>query len=76
MNAQELQDIFRQLPAGSFTIHLVEFTPIEVTHSDFASVSPTGHMLTAWDAQGHFHFIDGHSIIRVTCQPSGTVTAG
>jgi hypothetical protein len=72
MTAHELQEIFRQLPAGAFTVHVVERTPIEVAHSDFASVSPGGTVVTVWDTEGHFHFIDALSVTRIASQaPAG-----
>ena len=76
MNAHELQNIFHELPAGPFTVHVAERTPIEVTHSDFASIAPGGAVLSAWDTEGHFHFIDAHSITRITVQtPAGQTHA-
>jgi hypothetical protein len=66
MSARELQELFRQLPAGPFTVHVIERTPIEVAHSDFASISPDGGVLSTWDVDRHFHFIDAHSITRIT----------
>ena len=66
MNALELQEIFRQLPAGPFTVHIVERTPVEVRHSDFAAISPTGGLLTVWDADGHLHHIAAPAITRIT----------
>lgn len=68
MTAHELQALFRELPAGPFTIHVAERTPIEVAHSDFASISPDGGMLSTWDLDRHFHFIDALSITRITIQ--------
>lgn len=68
MNAHELQEIFRQIPAGSFAVHVAERPPIAVTHRDFASVSPSGSVLTVWDTEGHFHFIAAASITRVPCE--------
>jgi hypothetical protein len=49
MTAPELQQIFRELPAGPFVVHVSERTPIEVAHSDFASIAPGGAVLSAWD---------------------------
>ena len=66
MMTHELQAVFRELPAGPFTVHVAERTPIEVAHSDFASISPDGTVLSTWDVARHFHFIDAHSITRIT----------
>ena len=66
MTAKELQAIFRELPAGAFTIHIIERTPIEVAHSDFAALKPDGGVLTVWDAEDHLHHIHAPSITRIT----------
>jgi hypothetical protein len=68
MTAHELQQIFHELPAGPFVVHVAERTPIEVGHSDFASIAPGGAVLSAWDTASHFHFIDSSSITRITFQ--------
>lgn len=65
MTPPELQDIFRKMPAGAFTVHVIERTPIGVAHSDFASISPRGAALSVWDIEHHFHHIDAHSITRI-----------
>ena len=75
MTSHELQEIFRELPAGPFVVHIAERTPLEVTHSDFASIAPGGAVLSVWDAEGHFHFIDALSITRITIQAPATRTA-
>lgn len=75
MTAHELQEIFRELPAGPFTVHIAERTPIEVSHSDFSSIAPGGAVLSVWDAEGHFHFIDALSITRITLQAPATRSA-
>ena len=66
MNAHELQNIFRELPTGPFTVHVAERTPIAIAHTDFAMLSPSGGMLTVWDAEGHLHHIDAPAITRIT----------
>ena len=73
MTAHELQELFRELPAGAFTVHVAERTPLSVTHSDYASISPGGAVLSVWDAEGHFHFIDAHSITRITIRAASEV---
>lgn len=70
MTAHELQEIFRELPAGSFTVHIAERSPIEVSHSDFAMLSPSGGLLSVWDAEGRLHHIDALAITRITHQAS------
>jgi len=76
MTAHELQEIFRELPAGPFTVHIAERTPIEVSHTDFAMLSPSGGVLNAWDAEGHYHHIDAASITRITLPTSAGHTKG
>jgi hypothetical protein len=66
MNATELHEVFRELPAGPFTVHVAERTPVEVRHSDFAAISPTGGLLTVWDAEGHLHHLGSGAITRIT----------
>jgi hypothetical protein len=66
MNANELQEIFRELPVGPFTVHVAERTPIAIAHTDFAMLSPTGGLLTVWDAEGHLHHIGAGAITRIT----------
>jgi len=74
MTANELQGIFRELPAGPFTVHIAERTPIEVSHSDFAMLKPDGGVLSVWDTAGLLHHIHAPSITRVTHQiPSAPV---
>ena len=68
MTAHDLQEIFRQLPAGPLTVHVAERTPIEVSHNDFAMLSPTGGIMNVWDADGRLHYIEAPSIIRITHQ--------
>jgi hypothetical protein len=45
---------------------VAERTPIEVPHSDFAAISPTAGLLTVWDVEGHFHYLDASAITRIT----------
>jgi hypothetical protein len=76
MTTHELREVFRDLPAGTFTVHVAERTPVAVAHTDFANISPSGGMLVVWDAEGHLHHIDALSITRITyhaptSQPSG-----
>lgn len=66
MNATELEEIFRELPAGPFTVHIAERTPIGILHTDFAAISPTGGLLTVWDAEGHLHHVGAGAITRIT----------
>ena len=73
MIAHELQELFRELPAGVFTVHLAERTPVEVPHSDFASISPSGTVFTVWDTEGHFHWIDAAAITRITLRAASQV---
>jgi len=66
MTAHELHEIFRERPPGPFTVHIVERTPIEVAHSDFAALKPDGGVLTVWDASDRLHHIHAPSITRIT----------
>lgn len=66
MSAHELQEIFRELPPGPFTVHIVERTPIEVAHADFAAIKPDGGVLTVWDIENRLHHIQAASITRIT----------
>jgi hypothetical protein len=65
-NAHELQNIFRELPDGPFTVHVAERTPIGIAHADFDMLSPSGGLLTVWDIEGQLHHIDASSITRIT----------
>ena len=65
MTAHELQEIFRELPAGTFTLHVAERTPIEVSHTDFAMLSPGGEVLIVWDTERHLHYINAPAITRI-----------
>jgi hypothetical protein len=76
MTAHELQRIYRELPAGSFVVHIAERTPIEVSHSDFASISPDGAVLSAWDAKRWFHHVDAISITRIQYRTPATHAEG
>lgn len=66
MNAHELEEIFREMPAGPLTVHVAERTPIAIAHTDFAMLSPTGNLLTVWDADGHMHHIGAGAITRIS----------
>ncbi len=66
MTSHQLQEIFRELPAGPLTVQVAERTPIEVSHSDFAMISPGGEILTLWDSDGHLHHINAPSVTRIT----------
>jgi len=66
MTAHELQEIFRELPAGTFTVHVAERTPINVSHNDFAMLKPDGGVLSVWDTEGRLHHIHAPAITRIT----------
>ena len=74
MMPHEIQEIFRELPTGSFTVHIVERTPIEIPHTDFAMLSPDGGILTVWDAERHLHHIHAASITRISQRMSAERT--
>ena len=76
MTAHELQRIYRELPAGPFTVHIAERTPIEIAHSDFVAIAPDGTGLAAYDAEGWFHHIDTASITRIKYRKVATETEG
>ena len=68
MNADEIRQALREMPPGSFTVHLQELTQLEVLHTDFAMLSPTGRTLTAYEAERHLHHINTDAITRISHQ--------
>jgi hypothetical protein len=66
MTAEEIKEAFRTIPAGPFTIHVAERTPIDVLHTDFAMVSPSGRTLVAYDTERHLHYIEADSVTRIS----------
>jgi len=66
MTAEEIKEAIRAIPPGSFTIHVAERTPIEVLHTDFAMLSPSGRTLTAYDTERHLHHINADAITRIS----------
>ena len=68
MSSDEIREALREMRSGPFTLHLEERTQLEVLHSDFAMLSPTGRTLTVYDAERHMHHINTDSITRITHQ--------
>lgn len=70
MSPLEFTTVLRQLPAGPFTLHVAERTTIEISHSDFAMLSPDTGILNVSDVNGSEHWIDTFAITRVAHRPS------
>lgn len=66
MTAEEIKEAIRSIPPGSFTIGVAERTPIEVLHTDFAMLSPSGRTRTVWDTERHLRHINADSIKRIS----------
>jgi hypothetical protein len=58
MKDDEIRKLLRARPFVPFTVHLPEGRAVQVTHADFALLSPNGRTLLAYDADESFNMID------------------
>ncbi len=66
MTSEQVKAVLADLPAGPFTVHVKERTPIEALHTDYAMLSPSGRTLNVYDAE-KMHWLDIESITRISC---------
>jgi hypothetical protein len=69
MQREQIRDLMRAQPFRPFTIHLPEGRQVQVTHYDFALLSPDSRTLLSYGPDNTFNMIDVMLIASIEVGP-------
>jgi hypothetical protein len=65
MSTESIRELLHENPFRPFWIHSADASKIEVVHTDFVALQPTGHEVTVYLPNGRRQILDPKLITRL-----------